>query len=276
MGRRIDRTRSTVKGDLWYYDESQHRWIAYDPNATVFGLAQRNGWSSGVDGYGNPYCRTLAPVLNVCFWQPSTIAIDALGASEKESVLSNAVTLASRFLSIQVHRRTETGNLHLQSFRNVMANAHGMISNNQVRFLFLHFAVPHPPGIYDRKLHMLRSGGTYLDNLVLADDTLGALLQEIDATPSASQTTVIVSSDHSWRTPIWRHGLSWSAEEERASGGRFDDRPVLLIHFPGQKSGNDVNSALPELLEHDIIAGMLLGNINNPEDLAAFLAQRSR
>jgi hypothetical protein len=30
------------------------------------------------------------------------------------------------------------------------------------------------------------------------------------------------------------------------------------------------------LLEHDIVAGMLLGKINNPVDLSAFLAQRAR
>ena len=76
LGRRIDQIRSTVHGDLWYYDESQHRWIAYDPNATLFGLAQQNGWSTGVDGWVNPYCRTLAPVLNVCSWEPITIPAD--------------------------------------------------------------------------------------------------------------------------------------------------------------------------------------------------------
>jgi hypothetical protein len=101
-------------------------------------------------------------------------------------------------------------------------------------------------------------------------------LQEINATPSASRTTVIVSSDHSWRIPLWRPAPDWSAEEERASGGRFDDRPVLLIHFPGQNSGNDVNTPLSELLEHDIIADMLRGKINNSEDLAAFLSEHGR
>src|ERR1039457_4225920 len=123
---------------------------------------------------------------------------------------------------------------------------------------------------------MLRPGGTYLAKLVLADDTLGMLLHEIDASPSAGRTTVFVSSDHSWRIPLWRHGVSWSAEEERASGGRFDDRPVLLIHFPGQNSENDVNTSLSELLEHDIIADMLRGRINNSQDLAAFLAEHGR
>jgi membrane-anchored protein YejM (alkaline phosphatase superfamily) len=157
-----------------------------------------------------------------------------------------------------------------------MGRTHALIENNQIRFVFLHLPVPHPPGIYDRQRHLLRSGGTYLDNMALADDSLGELLQEIDATPSASQTTVIVSSDHSWRIPAWRHARFWSAEEERASGGRFDERPVLLIHFPGQKSGNDTHAALPEMLEHDMIADMLRGRIDNPEDLSVFLSQHGR
>ena len=110
---------------------------------------------------------------------------------------------------------------------------------------------------------------------MLSDDTLGALLHQIDLSPSATQTTVIVSSDHSWRIPIWKHSEFWSNEEENASGGIFDDRPVFLVHFPGQSSGSEVNSALPELLEHDIIAGMLLRKINNSTDLAGFLAQHA-
>jgi len=122
---------------------------------------------------------------------------------------------------------------------------------------------------------MLRPGGTYLDNLVLSDDTLGTLLKEIDGSPSASRTTVIVSSDHSWRIPIWRTARDWSAEEEHVSGGRFDNRPVLMIHFPGQNSGDDLNSVQSELLEHDIIAGMLLGKMNNSGDLAAFMKEHS-
>jgi hypothetical protein len=110
---------------------------------------------------------------------------------------------------------------------------------------------------------------------VLADDTLGALLQEIDATPSASQTTLIVSSDHSWCVPLWRYD-AFGGEVERASGGRFDQRPVLLIHIPGQKSGNDINAVLPELVEHDMIADMLHGWMNNPEDLSDVLLQHGR
>jgi hypothetical protein len=274
LGHRIDHIRSTINGDLSYYDGTQHRWVAYDPSPTLFGLAQQNGWSTGVGGMSNPDCRILAPVLNVCFWEPDkSMLMEAYGASEEKSVLANAAVLPYAFLAKLTNRTATQANPHLQEYRNVMGHTTALIENNQVRFVFLHLPVPHPPGIYDRQRHLLRSGGTYLDNMVLTDDSLGELLQEIDATPSASQTTVIVSSDHSWRIPLWRHDAFWSAEEERASGGRFDDRPVLLIHFPGQKSGNDINAALPELLEHDMIADMLRGRMNNPEDLTAFLSQ---
>jgi hypothetical protein len=277
LGRQVDRVRSTIGGDLWYEDESQNRWLAYDPKKTLFGLAQSKGWSSGVDEWTFPYCRVLASVLDVCSWESSIMSpMESYGASEEKSVLANAAVLPRAFLASGTDHSHSAQNTNIREYHDILAHAVTLIGDNQVRFVFLHFPVPHPPGIYDRQRHILRLGGTYLDNLVLADDTLGLLLQKIDSAPSSSQTTVIVSSDHSWRIPIWRHAEFWSDEEERASGGRFDDRPVLLIHFGDQKLSSDVSAPLPELLEHDIIAGMLCGKINNPEDLAVFLAQSRR
>jgi membrane-anchored protein YejM (alkaline phosphatase superfamily) len=152
-----------------------------------------------------------------------------------------------------------------------MQNASDLIRNDRTRFVFIHLPIPHPPGIYDRRAHKLSEGGDYIDNLVLADDTLGALLQQIDQTPNASQTTLIVSSDHSWRVPMWRLGPDWTDEEEQISRGRFDQRPVFLIHFPGQNSASEVNTAMPEISEHYIITAMLNNEMNRPEQLDAFL-----
>jgi hypothetical protein len=275
LGRRINQIQSTVDSNLSYKDESRNLWVPYDPNATLFALAQKNGWTAGIAGWYNPYCRMLASVLNACSWEPEDInplPIEQRGASEDKTVLANAATLWSAFPVKAGQQTAMASSGHILGYRNVMARSGALIQNDPVRFIFLHFPLPHPPGMYDRRHRVLRPGGTYLDNLVLADETLGKLEQEIDATPSAGQTTLIVSSDHSWRISMWAHS-SWSAEEERASGGHFDDRPVLLIHFPGQTSNTEVTSATSELLEHDIIAGMLEGKIGNPEDLMAFLAQ---
>lgn len=275
LGRPIGRIRSTVDGNLLYKDDRQKQWLSYDANGTLFAVAQRSGWTTGVDGWFNPYCRILAPFLNACSSEPNVdLPLGSCGASEDKSILANAAAIPlNTFLARNSERTPVTG--HIQEFLNVMARTQALIQNNQIGFVFLHLPVPHPPGIYDRQRHELRSGGTYLDNLVLADDTLGTLMQEIDATPSAGQTTVIVSSDHSWRIPMWRPAADWSTEEERASGGRFDERPVLLVHFPGQTAEDDVTSSVPELMEHDIIAGMLQGKIESAEELQDFVSHSS-
>jgi hypothetical protein len=276
-GQRFDEYRSTLDGRLLYMDESQHRWVAYDPSATLFGLAQRNGWNVGIDGWYNPYCRVLASFLNSCYWIPGSILpMEQYGASQNRSVLVNAAAAPRQLWAVLTGRAKTPVDQHLDAYRSLMSHAQELIGNNQIQFLFIHFPVPHPPGIYDRKHHALRRGGSYLDNLSLADDSLGALLQEIDTSPAAAQTTVIISSDHSWRVPIYRSQEDWSTEEEQATGGRFDDRPVLLIHFPGQVAAREVSDPYSELIEHEMIARMLSGQINNAGQLTTFLTSHAR
>jgi hypothetical protein len=278
LGRRIEKFRSTIDGELSYWDDSEKRWLAYEPDRTLFGVAQRNGWQTGLDGWYNPYCQTLAPVLDACYRDAGIVFVpmEEYGASEERSALENATALPDQFLAALTNRQKTTAEQHIQAYRNIMARTSGLIGASQLQFVFLHLPVPHPPGIYDRKQHRLRPGGDYLDNLVLADETLGTLLDEIDASPSASQTTLIVSSDHSWRTSIWKPTESWTVEEERASGGKFDDRPVLLIRFPDRSPSEDIHAALPELLEHDVIARMLQGQMGNRGDLDRYLSEFNR
>jgi hypothetical protein len=58
---------------------------------------------------------------------------------------------------------------------------------------------------------------------------------------------------------LWRPTPQWSQEEQTASQGRFDPRPVLLIHFPGQSSQQDVTQPFDEGKVHGIIERMLRG-----------------
>jgi hypothetical protein len=152
-----------------------------------------------------------------------------------------------------------------------MTKTEKLIQDEKINFVFIHLSVPHPPGFYDRKTHQLCICGNYLDNLVLADDTLGQLLKEVNRSRGTDQTTIIISSDHSWRVPLWRGWLFWTPEEERISQGRFDTRPVFLVHFPGQQSAIDITAPQPELIEHDIIASMLQNKLQSPDDLMSFL-----
>lgn len=271
MNKRFDHFRSTLSGQLWYQDLASQSWVAYEAAGTVFGQAQRGGWNPAIDGWYNPYCQFLAPVLSACHWSPGvTLPMESYGASEEKSSLADAQALPMQVIADVSNRATTPRDLHIAAYQNLMAHTKSLIDDQRFRFIYIHLPVPHPPGIYDRRRHALCRCGSYLDNLVLADDSLDILMKQIAASSSADQTTVIVTSDHSWRILIYRDWPDWTAEEELASGGRFDDRPILLVHFPGQQSGEEVHAVLPEMLEHDMIAAMLEGQINSAGDLVGW------
>jgi len=156
----------------------------------------------------------------------------------------------------------------------VMKQAEDLLRDQRIRFVFLHLPIPHPPGIYDRTTHRISSHGDYLDNLVLADDTLGALMKIVGSTEDSQHTTVILSSDHSWRTFAWKPGPDWSPEEERVTnGGKFDDRPVLMVHLAGSDSGELISRPLSGLAVHSILGGLLRGKIHTRTDIEQFIDQ---
>jgi membrane-anchored protein YejM (alkaline phosphatase superfamily) len=141
----------------------------------------------------------------------------------------------------------------------VMLQAEALIRDQSIHFVFIHLPVPHPPGIYNRKSGRLGAGASYIDNLAQADRALAKLIGVLNATALAPKTTVILCSDHSWRVPMWRSASPWTKEDEVASGGRFDPRPVLMIHFPGQQTEHDVTAPFEEIRIHGIIEHMLRG-----------------
>lgn len=276
----IEQISSTTSGKLLYLDEHQ-RWQPYDPEYTLFALAQSEGWNPGVAGWYVPYCRTFGSILSRCSWVPGIqgdLPLEREGASENKSALANALILPeaplARLGSHGHGGRTDLLELNMRDYHRMMNNAQVLMADGNIHFVFLHLPVPHPPGFYNRSTHQLSPGGNYLDNLVLADDALGELQQEINRTPWARQTTLIVSSDHSWRVPMWRNSRDWTAEEERISHGQFDPRPIFLIHFPGEVNGREILAPQSEFVEHEIVSAMLTGKIKDPNDLDRFQSQQ--
>ncbi len=279
LGRQINRIRSTANGDLLVPDPTHTHWVHYDPADTLFGLAQTTGWNPGVAGWYNPYCRIFESVLTACSWRPGIHVLtpfEQIGASANHSTFVNALVIprhyAGRLMAPGTGSTSPALLRHdIRDYQTVMQNAQELIGNGRVGFVFIHLPVPHPPGIYNRKTHQICACGNYLDNLVLADDSLGALMHAIQATPWAGETTVIVSSDHSWRVPLWKQSPDWTAEEQQVSQGRFDARPVFLVHFPGQTTGQEIHALEPELVEHDAVAALLKQRVQDADSLVHFL-----
>jgi hypothetical protein len=265
LGKGVDGIKSDLDGRAILKLSGQNRWSVFDPQATVFGEAGRNQWASGVVGWWNPYCRILPNILDSCYW--TTEETNGIFSTEN-SVLQNA---AAPFLSKLGVNSATVEEKHQASTLAIMEQAQALIANEKIQFLFIHLPIPHPPGIYDRATGKLRGAGTYIDNLALADRSLAELTNSLNATASAAKTILILCSDHSWRVPMWKSNAGWSAEEEAASHGKFDPRPVLIIHFPQQSREVAISQPFDQIALHGIIVSMLQGHIESQADLQAWL-----
>jgi hypothetical protein len=255
-----------------YRSYPKEPWQQFNQHETIFADARSLGWSTGVAGWYNPYCRLLPDVLDRCFWQysePGNFDL-ASSLSSTNSIAENIFAMVPfrvRWLSL-MHKPIAPGNqAHRDDYVTLMTQAKALLQDSNIRFAFIHLPVPHPAGIYDRSTHALSDHGSYLDNLVLADQALGELQRSIDSTPAAANTTLIISSDHSWRTYWWKKSGNWSEAEEKASHGRFDPRPVLIVHLPGQKTAETIARPANALIVHAILEALLRGKVQNAADI---------
>jgi hypothetical protein len=274
LGKTVSEVKTSAGGDVAMYMKDVQEWQSFDPSQTIFADARRLGWSSGIVGWYNPYCRILADWVDSCWWSNQEPFWDNL--STNHTFWMNAVAPFLHWLTllrpgIIPDRFSYWANFADSQARDYQAGlerAEALLRDPAVRFSYIHLDVPHPPGIYDRKKRTFSRGGSYVDNLALADEALGRLLDVAETNPNWSETTVIVCGDHSWRTPIWKtHAATWTREDEAASMGRFDPRPVLSIHFPSQETGSTFTSPFPALGLHGIIEDLLRGKIESESNL---------
>jgi hypothetical protein len=190
LGRRVDRIRSSLQRDLYVHDAAASRWEPFNQQATIFADAKREGWTTGVAGWYNPYCHILEGVLDSCYWQANE-AFPRKIFGENSDLLNAAAypfdLILSHFISSTANGEPAV-DVHIEDYEDVTGAARSLIQDESIRLAFLHLPAPHPPGIYSRKINKLGATGDYLDNLVLADKTLGHVLDEIQKTASAQST----------------------------------------------------------------------------------------
>jgi hypothetical protein len=271
LGKPITEIRASPQGWLHYRSTSGGHWQTFDGNQTVFADAQRQGWTTGIVGTFNPYCRLLTGQLDFCWTQLLPFA-DHFAADQ------------STFANVTAPLRAEWGRLTHHPFRtpspeeqftDILDQSRALLADEKIDFVLVHLPLPHPPGIYNRRTGRLGPGGGYVDNLALADRTLADLQQTIDQTHSAQLTTLVVSSDHGWRIPLWRHEIGWTEEDETVAGSRgfvFDTRPVLIVHFPNEAAPAQVGRALPLLDMHNMLEQILSGQMLSADQLQAWAA----
>lgn len=239
---------------------------AFQASQTPFALARQYGFTTGVVGWYNPYCGILTPYLNFCYWTRTSLEDNII--SHHDGIVSNIAWPWILYIR-RLHDAFSTGarwnapNLatRVPEYRQLMAHSISLVGDPQPDFILLHLPVPHPPGFYNRDTGKFDASGTrsYLDNLVLADKTLGEIMASLRSMPDWQETNVIVCGDHSWRTWRWQTHPDWSPEDQATSRGNFDPRPMLMVHLEGETKPETVSKPFGLLGVHEILDSLIQG-----------------
>jgi hypothetical protein len=276
LGQPIDDVRGTASGWMMYRTAKQAPWQQFDGSRTLFADARRAGWTTGAIGEYNPYCRILKDELDFC-WMGLPPLPDHF--SRDKSTLENvAAPLAADWNRLFGHKASPmdapSGSSPLDEL-SAVREGDTLIGDHAIDLCFVHLPLPHPPGHYNRKTGRIGPSGSYIDNLALSDRILGQMMAEIDASGAAERTTVILSSDHSWRVGLWRGSYGWTKEDELASGhGHFDPQPMLMVRFPGETAAMTIGRPVPLLAIHDLVERMEAGAMGDPQQLEAWAEEQ--
>jgi hypothetical protein len=241
--------------DKLAFRHSDLQWYRFDPQQSIFADAERAGWNVSVAGWWNPYCTIFSGVTQRCSWTFN----EAYAPMRAYNSLWRNVEQSFSY-TLQPWQVPPFLWVRLDENRNVIQRAMQDINDDRMDLVFIHVGIPHFPYPFDRHTgkEELVSGHSYLDGLAYADSVLGRFLSEMQKTPRWKNTTVIVNGDHSWRTEVWMAKPGWTREDYKASNeGKFDDRPLMIVHAAGQTDGVTVSAPTPLLHVHNVMESVL-------------------
>ena len=251
---------------------SQHR--------TMFHQARQEGFNTAIVGYFLPYCSILGPALSECA-QPSND--DLWSRSFRDHVRDqwqrelNRNWLLVRVDSKARYRmpwfgwgtRTEQRNAYLYIER----MAREVATDRDMGLILIHWPIPHLLGIYNRHTSQLTydQPSNYLDNLALADRTLGELRNWLDKAGLWDETTLVVSADHPLRAKAWMKMSSWTKEEAALSENKTYPCIPFIVKTAHNSRGLEYREKFDTILTNRLLMGLLEGKLKGVDDVASWL-----
>lgn len=251
--------------ELKLVDGSTKLWGQSD---NVFTEARQLGFSTGVSGWFHSYCRVLGAALDSCDWVP---VVDQVNPALEKLSLPRAMSLwarmaiyrvpfAFRFLQSRYDRNRAQD--HINEYTRVVSNAERVLKRN-LNLTLLHYPVPHHPWIFDSKVYGFTSdASSYVDNLVLADKTLGDIRERLEQEGRWDSSIVLLTSDHWWR-------------QSPTVNNRRDHRIPFILKLAGQHTAEEYVTPFNTILTRKLLMELLRGDLSKPMDVVKWIDQNS-
>jgi type I phosphodiesterase/nucleotide pyrophosphatase len=247
---------------------------------TIFHQARQEGFNTAIVGYFLPYCAILGPALSQCaqpsnddLWSRSFWAHvkDQWQRELNRNWLLVRVDSKARFRMpwFGWGTRTEQRNAYLY----IESAARDVATDRDMGLILLHLPIPHLLGIYNRHTGQLTydQPSNYLDNLALADRTLGELRNWLDKAGLWDETTLVVSADHPLRAKAWMKMSSWTKEEADLSENKTFPYIPFIVKTAHNNRGLEYREQFDTILTNRLVLGMLEGKLNGVDDVAGWL-----
>ena len=247
---------------------------------TIFTEVREHGWNSAVAGWFLPYCTDMARDIMQCTQPAADVHISRNPwAIVKMQWLTKLTEnwIVTRLNPAARNRvpwygwadriQQEAGFLYIRE------PALSAVADARFSLVFLHFPIPHPLGIYSRRLGQVTADpqSNYLDNLALVDRTLGQVRAALDQSGLGGKTALIVTSDHPLRVQRWRESGVWDEEEAAATGNKMGSFVPFLIHLPSDGDGSVYSKPFNTVVSKELALAILEGSVTDQPGVARWL-----
>lgn len=209
-------------------------------------------------GWYHPYGRLFASDANAA---TKSYGFPAFQAFRKDDLFS-AVAAQLLFLGWPMYGRRSS----IELYEEMHAEALRCVADPNRNIIFLHYGIPHPPGIFNAQTGKFSAWPRseidgYIDNLALVDRTLGELLSAIDRAGLRNSTNLVLTSDHWWR------GAPWAVTHA--------PNPVpLIIQAAGDHTGFVFNGPVLTTCLRELVRGVLADEVTSNAKITEFLGKK--
>lgn len=256
-GVRVSEAKAAGDSELSFREHAEGPWRSFSSTDTFVSRAIGDGKRVEVLGWYHPYGRLFARSANLSAAGWGYPDVDAY----RGSTVAACLFRQGGYLLFPLYMRMAQAAIYSETHRIAIAAT----ADPSMDLVYIHYNVPHLPGIYSARnqglsLALTSNQQGYQENLALADRSLGELLRALDTTGLRGNTSLIFTSDHWFRHASW---MSSNPSYRIPLLVRAADGTVALRH--------DTPFCTVDL--RGLVEEMLAGRITTNAQVAAWLNQ---
>ncbi|MFY9611122.1 MAG: sulfatase-like hydrolase/transferase, partial [Blastocatellia bacterium] len=249
--------------------------VSWNSEPNLFSEAREAGFNTAFIGWYLPCCDILPESLTSCAWIDTEAATLRESMSKQIEGLMITIPFIPALGNTYFDKEESNRNKAVKSHIGVLEAAKRVVVDSDVGLMLVYWQVAHPPNIYRRDTDEFEVKGesSYVDNLRLIDRTVGELRRVMEDSGTWENTYVLLTSDHWWRSSIWRSIGPWTSEDAATFKSESDHRVPFILKLAGQKHPVTYDPVFNNVLSHDLILALLRSELSGPDSVVQWLDQ---